>query len=469
MGFVTEHISEPYLMFNGGRSKDPKAGLIKYGPRTPSGEEIHIVIKAGIIGSSETISATHKLLKDMRNTILHSGVEPKRHLTPFPGLGKESPLNITINTQKRWRVSFSFGEIEEIKKTKKKNNRIEKSLELIEHKIQLLYEKESPPDIVIISIPQEITNVCSSPFEKKPKIQTNESDFHNRIKLQGMKIGLPTQLIRPETLRGEGTQDKSVIAWNLAVGILYKSQKGHPWKLSELENGTCFAGISFYKERGNENNITKASMAQVFLETGESFILRGGRISGLSKGKQTHLNAKDSEKIVNKILHHYKRIKGGYPDRLVIHKTSNFWEEEREGIKKAAKEIEKIDLITILDHHPLRMFSTGDFPVLRGTLVSAPDGSEHYLYTMGYTPAIGTYPGPRIPKPIVIRPDRQLCYTSIQEICKEILSFTKLDWNTAQYCRKLPVTIEVARSVGGILAEAQAKKIDIDPHYYFYM
>jgi len=62
----------------------------------------------------------------------------------------------------------------------------------------------------------------------------------------------------------------SDIAWNLAVGLLYKAQKGHPWKLAEFELDTCYAGISFYKER--TTNLSKAAMAQVFLDSGESFI-----------------------------------------------------------------------------------------------------------------------------------------------------------------------------------------------------
>ena len=99
----------------------------------------------------------------------------------------------------------------------------------------------------------------------------------------------------------------------------------------------------------------------------------------------------------------------------------------------------------------------------------APDRSEYYLYTNGYIPVIGTYPGHRIPRPIVVKPDAEYCSTPIYELCEEILAFTKLDWNSSHFCKKNPVTIEISRSVGHILADSQAQDAEIDPHYYYYM
>ncbi len=79
------------------------------------------------------------------------------------------------------------------------------------------------------------------------------------------------------------------------------------------------------------------------------------------------------------------------------------------------------------------------------------------------------YQGYKIPSPIVIRPDEQSS-TPIEEIAKEVLAFTKLDWNSSHFCKKFPVTIEVSRSVGDVLAEPDTKKLkEIDPHCYFCM
>ncbi|EQD57763.1 hypothetical protein B2A_04657, partial [mine drainage metagenome] len=69
-----------------------------------------------------------------------------------------------------------------------------------------------------------------------------------------MMIPAPTQFIRPQTLdRLFGTQegslqDPATIAWNLCVGLMYKAG-GRPWKLGTIPAGTCYVGISFYREK----------------------------------------------------------------------------------------------------------------------------------------------------------------------------------------------------------------------------
>lgn len=470
MSFNITRIDEPELEFREGTSKDPRAGLVKHGPRTPSNRSVHKVINVGIIGSAKTISGVERLFVDMRNTIFPEDLDEKgmkRWKPPFPGTGENSPLDFSICTKKEWREPFTPEELEEITKIDSIDGRVEAALSKVREKIKIIYGRESPPDIVIVSIPEELNDACTSSDEKKPKIQGSNTDFHNRIKLQGIDIGIPTQLIRPETLRGEGTQDKSHVAWNLGVGLYYKARQGHPWKMTELEEGTCYVGISFYEERSNAN--IRPAMAQVFLDTGESFILRGDPLGSSENNRKSFMNKEEAYQLISSVLKQYNDYRKRDPQRLVVHKTSNFRSEEREGIKEAAENIDYFDLITIRGDHPIRFFGPRDYPILRGSLICPPGEREYYLYTKGYIPALGTYPGPRVPKPLVIQPDEELCHSSIEKISEEILAFTKLDWNTSHFCRKFPVTIEVSKSVGSILAEAKAQDIEIDPHYYFYM
>lgn len=468
-GFNAEYIDEPALMFNGGEAKDPRVGLVEYGPRTPSGASDHQVINVGLIGSSWSIAGMDSLFQNMQTAITADEEDAKRWKPPFPGAGKNSPLNFSISTQKRWRMTITSEEIRDIKQFRNNKERMEHALEIIELDMEVLYNKETPPDVIAVAIPEELMESLTPAHQDHAKIQSEESDFHNRIKLMGMRLGIPTQLVEPATLRGE-KQGRSEIAWNLAVGMLYKAQRGHPWKLAHLEEGTCYAGISFYRERGRDQSRTRAAMAQVFLETGESFILRGDPLEEQAEGRgANHLSSIDAEKLVEKILTHYERHKGTSPERLVLHKTSNFWEEEKEGFLNGAKGIRRKDFVTIRENHDIRVLSSGIYPVLRGTLITPPAQEEHYLYTKGFVPSLATYPGPNIPEPLIVKPDNEISDTSYQEICEEILAFTKLDWNTSDFSKKKPVTIRVSRAVSNILAEASAREMDIDSHYYFYM
>jgi len=478
LAFKIENIDEPDLMFgedeNGknGTAKDPRIGLVKYGPRTPEGRPHHISMKVGLIGDNHSINEIQFLFKRMRERILpekpKGSTQPQKWKMPFPGLSSTSPLNVSMNLQKRWREIISKDEINGITRLQNNNDILEETVALFEEKTDIIYGRETPPDVIIICIPEEIYQKYASASSFKQRIQTDESDLHNRIKLKSIIRKVPTQIIHPNTLRWKKTQDMSEVAWNLAVGLLYKSQKGHPWKLAEFELDTCYAGISFYIER--TTRASKAAMAQVFLDSGESFILRADQASESLGKLQNHLTEEDSKRVVNKILKQYYDVQKSLPSRLVIHKTSNFWDEEKSGMLQAAKGVKNIDLVTIEEEHPLRLFNHKcTYPILRGTMLTPPDMRECYLFTNGFVSVLGTYQGYRVPSPIVIRPDEQTV-TPIEEIAKEILAFTKLDWNSSHFCKKIPVTIEVSRSVGGVLAEPETKKLkEIDPHYYFYM
>jgi hypothetical protein len=236
--FKIENIEEPDLMFsedeNGqnGKSKDPRIGLIKYGPRTPEGKPHHVSMKIGLIGDYYSINEIQRFFNQMRERILperpKKSSEPQKWKMPFPGLSNESPLNVSINLQKRWREVITKDEISNITSLQSHNEILEKTVELFEKKTDTVYGKETPPDVIVICIPEQIYQKYASASAYKQKIQTDESDLHNRIKLKSIIRKVPTQIIHPNTLRRKKTQGMSDIAWNLAVGLLYKAQKGHP-------------------------------------------------------------------------------------------------------------------------------------------------------------------------------------------------------------------------------------------------
>ena len=176
--------------------------------------------------------------------------------------------------------------------------------------------------------------------------------------------------------------------------------------------------------------------------------------------------------IQNGIVHNYKEVKEYYnaikifPQRLVIHKSSNYSEEEIDGFKRVASDmnINSIDLVTIMPTN-FRLYRDNDYPPLRGTMFSL-DKCRHFLYTRGYVEYYGTYPGKYIPNPIEVR--LFSFDESPEQICKEILSLTKMNWNNTQFDRKFPITIECSRNVGEILKYVPT---DLKPQikYSFYM
>lgn len=464
-GYKLEHLKEPTLLFNElGESLNPCIGLIKYGPRFASSKTQKFNnFKVGIIGSQKSIISTRQLFESFETMIYPNG-EIKPWKIPFPGVNANSKLKFRFIFNPEWESEFTDADFKDMSN---KNEASEVALNKIEKKLKLIYSKETPPDIILISIPEEFYKLCTCSKSEKPFIKVGVDDFHNRIKLIAMKNKIPTQLIRPETPEFVKTQERCLVAWNLVVGMLYKCQKGHPWKLTHLEENTCYVGISFFEEKGKKTR--RASLAQIFLDTGESFVLRGESFNWTNPKapKTPHLSKEDASKLINYVIEHYKEIRRKKPERIVIHKSSNFWDEELEGFREGTKGIAKKDFITILDSS-LKLYTSTEYPILRGTLLTTPDIMNTYLFSTGFVPSLKTYPGYSVPKPLWIKPYQ--IDSDIRLISKEILSFTKLDWNNTFVYSRLPVTISVSRKVGSVMAETEAQNLkELDSHYYFYM
>ena len=154
------------------------------------------------------------------------------------------------------------------------------------------------------------------------------------------------------------------------------------------------------------------------------------------------------------------------PSRLVLHKTSNYSDNELKGFNRAILEnkISSADYVTILKSN-IRLYRDGNYPPRRGTLLSLTE-KHHIFYTRGTVEYFKTYPGKYIPQPLDIRIFR--CDSSINLIMSEILSLTKMNWNNTQFDRKYPITVESAKKVGDIMKYISKDKAP-EIRYSFYM
>lgn len=72
----------------------------------------------------------------------------------------------------------------------------------------------------------------------------------------------------------------------------------------------------------------------------------------------------------------------------------------------------------------------------------------------------------RVPRPVEIV--EHVGDAPMTQIASEILALTKLDWNTAMFAGRLPITIAFAEDVGAILSELPPS-VNPKPWYRFYM
>jgi hypothetical protein len=483
-------IEEPQLFFSNNKTCiDPQVGLLNFGPNggVSIGKEQKITITAGIIGTTNSINATEIFLKILSHRIAAedtSSVEYKG--IDFPGMGLQSPLKFELIIDKNCILKIDREFIRKLSESTDRKDRIRQVVSEYCRQFDLLIDAYPKPHVILLPLDQEIVDLCKVPGLKNDRIVYQNRDFgdpessnapmfdfHNHIKAQAAspRRNFVTQMISPKTLAfSDEKQNAALIAWNFSVGTFYKAT-GVPWKLADINENTCYIGVSFYREITKDNMSVRASIAQVYMRTGESQVITGRpfKWDQRTQGKQVRLDCTQMSDIVKDSIKIFNDQRHKLPERLVVHKSSAFTKEEMAGCLDAAKNIDEVDIVHISEYTSFRAYHTKcDFPVVRGTLITKDEkSSEAFLFTSGFVSALGTYPGPSVPRPLYL--DCPRIDTSIELIATDILGLSKLDWNSATFYTRLPVTISVSEKVGNILAEMVLADIPPPSSYRYYM
>ena len=491
-------IDEPLLAF-GGQHKhvDPKTGLALYGPYSLIGQELSSVrsITVGIVGPASMIADAEVWLEACTGTITNEGTQP--FLYPhFPGFNNHKPFNCGLVFGDTWRESIKESALKDALLPPEYSRRLTNVVKLYTAALEVLAGREPRPDVVLCCIPQTVIDTCTvrkvrpRPIKRKRDrkdrnqlglfdvglgIEGDEPEHQNlrrALKAEAMQFGLPTQLVWPRTLRlagpttGPRVQDPATRAWNF-VTALYHKAGGSPWRLAKIEPGVCFVGISFYREIAGDNPQMRTSMAQAFTAAGDGYVLRGHTFEWdeARQGKTPHLDRRLALSLLRDVIELYQRQnRGSLPSRIVLHKSSRFWDEEIAGFEEATQLVPRKDFVA-LGNRGLQFYRTGQYPALRGTYIKFSE-SDLLLYTSGYVPFLRTYPGARVPQPLEIL--EHFGDSPWDTVLREVLSLTKVNWNTADFACSDPITIAFSRRVGQVLAEVGPHS-KIRPEYRFYM
>ena len=290
-------------------------------------------------------------------------------------------------------------------------------------------------------------------------------DFRRALKSKTMALRMPIQIVTSALLLDEeGNQDPATRAWNSTVAMFYKAG-GLPWRVRFDGPETCFIGISFHWLKTSQGDCGYSSLAQAFSTDGDGFALRGDALLKPSKGndKKLHLTQQQASELAVRVLAEYADRTGRNPSRVVLHKTTQFDEEEREGFGTAFSSIPVVEFVNLAPSD-FRLVQRSAYPPKRGTLCRINNGAT-YLFATGFVPEWKTYPGVHIPVPVRIRTDRG---TDIVRTAIEVLGLARMNWNTAFDTTGAPITLRFARQVGGIMAEVRPPRVP-HPSYRFYM
>jgi hypothetical protein len=478
------HLPEPALIFgHGNHAADPKVGIGLYGPCGDENDRPLAQIRVGIIGTGRTIELAQEWLGRCRSRIVasvESSADP--HMFPaFPGVESQGGFGCSLECPQGLTELLLPNDVAQCAGLPK-GLAVEKLAKYVSAKLEALAGRERPPDVVLVALPKDLKEIAGErarpsrrTVSKAPSKENQQLTFfdekkdeetptgrtlHRAIKGEGMRHGMPTQLVWPGTFEGgQDVEDEATRAWNFCTALYYKA-KGMPWRVSGLARNTCYVGISFFKPL-REPHLLQTSMAQAFSERGEGVVLRGTNFEWSRDQGEPHLSKEASRKLLEEVLEHFGNHHHQQPGRVVVHKSSLFSQDELDGMEEALNgKIALYDFLSI-SKGEMRFLRVGDEPPLRGTVVEIAD-RRYIFYTRGFIPHIGLYPGLRIPRPLDVV---HAAGTGVaHEFLGEILALTRMNWNSANFAAAEPITLGFSRKVGLILGELPK---DVEPQKYF--
>ncbi len=475
-------LAPPRLQFGGASTqRDPKAGLLSAGPfdlrfGSARKEQIHV----GIIGPADQISIAKNWLTRCENEIPVLG-EPSQLKKSFPGF--EAVFRKRLVTADNSCIALSSADHDAVSDAIKGDAyaAFQNIVDLYAEAHERLAARDlNRPDVVLICLPDEVVKKLSiverattkeerarakaiqkaqlsnqmDLFDVLKEVEETPEDFLKRnlrhaLKARALRNRLPIQIVTSALLvDSERNQDPATRAWNFSVALYYMSG-GVPWRLPPTGPDTCFVGISFHHFRTTERALVRSSIAQAFSSDGEGFAIRGEGIpTEDDQRRNIHLSEKQAYNLAVELIDEYEMRTGGTPIRIVLHKTSAFNEEELSGFEMALKNVPIVSMVTLVPS-AFRLLRFGPYPPKVGTLCTI-NSDKSFLFTSGFVPELGTYPGPHVPQPFEVR-----CIGDEDPLAaaQDVLNLTRMNWNTADIRAKWPVSLSYARKVGGILDE----------------
>jgi hypothetical protein len=491
-------LPEPELEFaNAARDVDPRRGLGAHGPVDDRGLR---TIRLGLIGLPEDVEAAKAWLNRLKQFIPAFEGNSNR-FRDWPGL--EGALNCKLEVDDSFVRTIEPSVYNTLFKDALTGKSFNELVELFDGRISSLFGDDSPDCIMVCIKPElgdlRVANPGLTPEERRAleilraeeesdqlalfqpspdelraaeALYTMADDllfrtFYRAIKARTMMHdeAVPIQFLRRDTIDRPDDKGQSYAtrAWNITTSIYYKA-RGIPWRPTDLPRNVCFVGISFHHMKKRSGHLVYASVAQAFSTDVQPFALKGANIDhDQRRDRQPYLNAVQAKSLLDDVLLQYGERAGVMPDRVVVHKTTTYQPEEIAGFKAAAK-----DKVAVIDYiwmrsTAFRMVRKGFEEPWRGTLCTLKDQS--YLFTGGFIPWWNEYPGMHIPAPLEIG---TASATDMKERSKEILTLTKMNWNSSDGISRLPITILFARRVGELMCELSDNAIP-KPSYRFYI
>jgi len=461
-----QNIPEPLLTFNPEKddcvSIHPLKGLLEYGPYNQKIiENAFQTIRVATMGPQ----GTQKIILELINRLKTKQIpqERKEYLIDFPGFKNVFKKDIVINSEIN--IEISSEQEKNILSAEKPYRELAK---LFSQLVIKLSNNKYDFDILYIYLPQKWLPT----FECK---EDEEFDLHDYIKALCVGYGIPTQIIR---------EDKSLqypcqcsVMWHLGIAT-YSKITGVPWKLAQMPFDTAYIGMSYALRNQQEKSKFVTCCSQVFDAEGSGleFVAYETNDYKFESRDNPYLSKEEIRRVMTRCLSIYqKRNAGKAPKNIVIHKSTEFKEDEIDGCYDALKVCKDIELVQIQQNVHWKGIKVegknniAGYPINRGTALRL--DNDILLWTQGDTDLSrnGRHfykEGRGIPEPILLK--RFSGHGSWYDSAYSILGLSKMNWNSDSLYDRLPVTLEFAQKLARTIK--RMPNLEAKPYQYrFFM
>lgn len=498
---VIKRIVEPGLEFRHEQIiTDPHDGLWLFGPQDTDAPSHPRSITYAAIGTKQGIDALSRFSEALAKPCCRRPQSGNRRLWPtFPGF--DAAFHCTWPRHSAATVEIDRDQLLEMARHKDASKRTYDVVNTYLDALRTLAKRDEAFSVFICVVPEEIwlncrpesrvsqgvgTNITAKERRLRAGGQTSlfdeyepeqyrlSHDFRRQLKARAMEFRVPIQIVRESTLsldvegtpRSRGLTPLSDRAWNLSTALYYKAG-GKPWRLSTAREGVSYVGLAFRKTDPAITSATAVCAAQMFIDSGDGIVFLGEYGPWFSpKDKQFHLSRDAASTLLSGVLSTYRELDGRPLKEVFLHSRSEISTEEFEGYRNACPSDTKVIGIRVrTERNGLRLFREGRRPVLRGTFLKLNERSG-FLWATGFKPELRTYDGWEVPAPLRI--DIQHGEADIEQVARDILGLTKLNYNACKLGAAQPVTVGFSDAVGEILVANPDVK-HRQPQFKFYI